>query len=223
MCSAADRMFDCGAFTTMTPRRVAAGDVHVVEADPGPAHHLQMAARGQHLVGYAGGRADYESRRAIDGLEEVPGRQAQPDVDIMARLSEEVEAGLGDFFGYQDAGHGGHGPTKGLGGPVTWTDLDGRRLLRPPHQWRRVGRVMEVQGRDLWGKLASCLTPSPRSPSPPACCPRRPVRERTVQGAYRRLARCRGPGATRHEPPSTARQVHRRPAPFRPERVVQAP
>ena len=56
---------------------------------------------------------------ARDSLEEVPVRQAEPDVDMVARLSQEVEAGLGDFFGYQDAGHGGHGPTKGLGGPVT--------------------------------------------------------------------------------------------------------
>ena len=41
-----------------TPAR-GGRDVHVVEADPGPAHHLQMAPGDQYLVGHAGGRADY--------------------------------------------------------------------------------------------------------------------------------------------------------------------
>ena len=48
-CSAADRMFDCGALTTMTPRSRGGGDVDVVEADPGPADHLQLGAGGEHL------------------------------------------------------------------------------------------------------------------------------------------------------------------------------
>ena len=103
------------------------GDVDIVEADPRPAHHLQLTTGGQHLVVDVGGRTDDERRRARDSLEEVPVRQAEPDIDMVARLSQEVEAGLGDFFGYQDAGHGGHGPTKGLGGPVTWRRLRSSR------------------------------------------------------------------------------------------------
>ena len=37
VCSAAERMLDCGAFTTITPRRGGGFDVDVVEPDAGPA------------------------------------------------------------------------------------------------------------------------------------------------------------------------------------------
>ena len=34
------------------------------------------------------------------------GRQAEPDVDLVAGGTEPVEAALGDLFGDEDAGHG---------------------------------------------------------------------------------------------------------------------
>ena len=118
------------------PPSGGSGDVHIVEADPRPTDYQQLAPRRQDLVIDLGGRPDYERRRARDSLEEVPVRQAQPDVDMVARLSQEVEAGLGDFLGHQDAGHGGHGPTKGIGGPVACT-ASGRAGVGPG--WRRAG------------------------------------------------------------------------------------
>ena len=59
-CSAAERMLEVGAFTTMTPRAVAAGHVDVVEADAGPADHHEVGPGGQDLGGHLGGRADDE-------------------------------------------------------------------------------------------------------------------------------------------------------------------
>ena len=60
VCSAADRMFDCGALTTITPRAGGRLDVDVVEADAGPADDHQVGAGLEHLGGDRGGRPDDE-------------------------------------------------------------------------------------------------------------------------------------------------------------------
>ena len=44
VCSAAERMFDCGAFTTITPAARGGLDVDVVEPDAGPADDDQVVA-----------------------------------------------------------------------------------------------------------------------------------------------------------------------------------
>ena len=45
VCSAADSTFDCGAFTTITPRRVAAATSTLSSADPGPPDDDEVGAR----------------------------------------------------------------------------------------------------------------------------------------------------------------------------------
>ncbi len=72
-------------------------------------------------------------------------RQAQPDVDMMARLSQEVEAGLSDFLSYQDAGHGGHGPTKGISGPVAFEVLRPAGPAGPLAGWGHTAPLIGVQ------------------------------------------------------------------------------
>ena len=63
VCSAAERMFDCGAFTTITPRRVGLGDVDVVETDPGPADDDEVGAGREHLGGRPASRCGSRARR----------------------------------------------------------------------------------------------------------------------------------------------------------------
>ena len=75
VCSAADSTFDCGALTTITPRRGRRGDVDVVEADTGPADDDEVASGVEHFGGDPGRAADHEGGRARDRLEELLGRQ----------------------------------------------------------------------------------------------------------------------------------------------------
>ena len=76
-CSAAERMFDSGAFTTMTPAPGGRLDVDVVEPDAGPAHHDEVGAGLEDLGGHLGGRADDEGVGAGDGAEQRLGRRGR--------------------------------------------------------------------------------------------------------------------------------------------------
>ena len=51
-CSAAERMFDCGAFTTITPRRVAASTSTLSSPIPARPDHDELAAGLEHLGGH---------------------------------------------------------------------------------------------------------------------------------------------------------------------------
>ena len=63
VCSAADRMFDCGALTTITPRRGRLRDVDVVEPDAGPADDHQIGSGREHLGRHLRGAADHQRGR----------------------------------------------------------------------------------------------------------------------------------------------------------------
>ena len=69
----ASSTFDCGAFTTITPRRVAASTSTLSSADAGPADDDEVVAGLEHLGGDLGRAADHERRRA-----RAPRRAAPP-------------------------------------------------------------------------------------------------------------------------------------------------
>ena len=85
-------------------RDAAAGggvEVHVVQADPGPAHDAKVLGPLQHLTGDLGlGPADQRVVRA-DGPGQSVGRKFRPDVD-REFLPQEVEARVGQRLGDQD-------------------------------------------------------------------------------------------------------------------------
>ena len=74
VCSAADSTFDCGAFTTITPRFVADGDVDVVEADARAPDDDEIRRRLEHLGRHLRRAADHQRGRAGDRLHERLGR-----------------------------------------------------------------------------------------------------------------------------------------------------
>ena len=96
-------MLLCGALTTITPRRVAASHVDVVEADAGAADHHQLGACLQHLGGDLRGGADDERVRALHRLEQAG--QIELDLHFVPGRAQPVEATFGDLFGDQDACH----------------------------------------------------------------------------------------------------------------------
>ena len=141
-CSATERMFDVGALTTMTPRSVAAVDVDVVEADPGPPDDRQAGPGRQHVGRHLRGRADDQRVRADDRLEQLLGAQALLHVDLVAGVGQQVEPALRDLLRYQYPCHRGG-------------------LLTPPA--RMCGQSCASAKR-----LANRDTPSTRSSSPSA-------------------------------------------------------
>ena len=99
VCSAAERMFDCGAFTTITPRRVASRDVDVVEPDPGPADHDEIGAGREHLGGHLRRAADHQRGDAGQRRAELLGRETGLDLDVEAGGAHRVEPAFGEWFG----------------------------------------------------------------------------------------------------------------------------
>ena len=118
---------------------------------------------------------------------------------MVARFSQEVEAGLGDFFGYQDAGHGGHGPTKGLGGPVTCAGFGQPPSL--PRIVARMGRVIEPAGAGPVGQTGFMPDTEPQITIPTGILPADgrfgsgPSKVRTVDSL---VAAAKGPLGTSH-------------------------
>ena len=72
VCSAAERMFDCGALTTITPRRVAASTSTLSRPMPARPTTTRSRAGRQHLGGDRGGRADDEGVGAGDPRRAAP-------------------------------------------------------------------------------------------------------------------------------------------------------
>ena len=105
-CSAADRMLDCGALTTMTPALGRGLDIHVVEADPRAADHHEVAAGGEDLGGDLGRGADDQRCRADDGGRELLMAEPEPLIDLMARGAQRVDPRRGDLLGHQYSCHG---------------------------------------------------------------------------------------------------------------------
>ncbi len=66
VCSAAEIMFDCGAFTTITPRRVAASTSTLSRPMPARPTTTRSLAGREHLGRHLGGGADDEGVGALD-------------------------------------------------------------------------------------------------------------------------------------------------------------
>ncbi len=77
VCSAAERMFDCGAFTTITPRRVASATSTLSSPMPARPTTTRSAPGFEHLGGDLRRAADHERLRALDRVEQLLGRQAR--------------------------------------------------------------------------------------------------------------------------------------------------
>ena len=67
MSSAAEMMFEVGAFTTMTPRSRRSGHIDVVESHPGAGDHLEARRGGDGLGVHVGGGADEHGVRLCQG------------------------------------------------------------------------------------------------------------------------------------------------------------
>ena len=73
VCSAADSTFDCGAFTTITPRRVAASTSTLSRPMPARPTTTRSARGLQHLGRHLGRRPDDERMRTGDHVEQLGG------------------------------------------------------------------------------------------------------------------------------------------------------
>ena len=96
-------MFDCGAFTTITPAPGRLGDVDVVEADAGPADHDEVGAGREHLGRHLGRAADHERGDAGQRRAELLGRETGLDLDVETGRAHRVEPAFGEWFGDEDA------------------------------------------------------------------------------------------------------------------------
>ena len=99
VCSAADRMFDCGAFTTITPRRVASATSTLSSPMPGPADHDEVGAGREHLGRHLRRAADHERGDAGQRRAQLLGREAGLDLDVEAGGAHRVEPAFGEWFG----------------------------------------------------------------------------------------------------------------------------
>ncbi len=80
--------------------------IDVVEADAGATDDQQLVGVLQHLRRHLRGRADDESLRAADVVQQ--GTEIELHVDGVAGSPEAVEASIGDFFGDKDPRHWDH-------------------------------------------------------------------------------------------------------------------
>ncbi len=75
-------------------------DVDVVETNTGAANDDHVARRLQRRRVDFGGRTDDQRVRAGHGFEELRGRESETDVDLVARVTQLLQTGVGDLFGY---------------------------------------------------------------------------------------------------------------------------
>ncbi len=128
-------------------------DVHVVQADTGPAHHLERGACGQDLGRDLGGRADDERLGPDDRPEELLGGEPLLDVDVVTRVGKQVEPALRDLLRHQYPCHCG-----GLLAPpasnVSLTVVPPTAALRFSLALRRRGRPAGTHPRRGRGRTA---------------------------------------------------------------------
>ena len=105
VCSAADSTFDWGAFTTITPRRVAASTSTLSRPMPARPTTTSSSAGFEHLGRDLGRAADHERRRAPHRVEQLLGREPEPHVDLEAGAAHGLEPALGELLGDQHAVH----------------------------------------------------------------------------------------------------------------------
>ena len=102
-CSAAETMFEVGAFTTITPARRGRGDVDVVEPHPGAPDDREPPLRGEDLRVDLRGAAHEQRVGVAHGLEQrgPVGAVDVPDLDLVA---EHLQRRRGELLGHQDDG-----------------------------------------------------------------------------------------------------------------------
>ncbi len=75
-------------------------DVDVIEANTGASHDDHVPRRLERRGVDLGGRTDNERVRAGHGLEEFSGREPETNVDLVARVAQFLQTGVGNLFGY---------------------------------------------------------------------------------------------------------------------------
>ena len=145
VCSAADSTFDCGAFTTMTPRRVAASTSTLSRPIPARPTTTRSVAGLEHLGGRPGSRCGSRARprpapRRAARSGESPSRTS---TSSPAR-AHGLEPAVGELLGDEDALH----------------RIEARRTVRRHSARHRPDRAPS--------SLAMRSTPSTRSSSPSA-------------------------------------------------------
>ena len=105
MCSAAETMLDCGALTTMTPRRVAASRSTLSRPMPArPTTSRTSAASSTSAVTCVAERMT--SASAPEMASRSPsGVRCELDVDLVPGGPQLLERAVGDLLGHEDAGH----------------------------------------------------------------------------------------------------------------------
>jgi len=206
VCSAAERMLDCGCVDDHHARASSRARRSTLSRPmPAAAHHDHVSRCVEDRSGHVGGRADDQRVGAGDDGEQLVGREPEADVDVMAGLTEAVEATLRDLLGDEHSCHGGQCR---------------RRLIRSGKATcAQVGPHADDQGRGTRSR------PPITAPHPHRTRPRPRGRGRCRRGKHlcdvhdqrvghpgRRHvihADAVGPGRRRHEPPDAGRCGHR--------------
>lgn len=92
-CSAAETVFDSGAFTTMTPRGCSR-DVDIVEPDARTSDHGEVTTGCEHRGRDLRRRADDEGLGTTNRFEELLGLQSGLDIDNVTRGAQQLEAAV---------------------------------------------------------------------------------------------------------------------------------
>ena len=105
VCSAADSTFDCGAFTTMTPRRVAASTSTLSRPMPArPTTTSSSAASSTSAVTWVALRIT-SADAPRDRVEQRLGSESEAHVDLEPGAAHGLEPALGELLGDQHALH----------------------------------------------------------------------------------------------------------------------
>ena len=106
VCSAVERMFDCGAFTTITPRRVAASTSTLSRPMPArPTTTRSVPASSTSAVTVVAERM-MRACAPFTAVSSSSGDSPVLHVDLVAGLAQALQAALGDLLGHEYSGHG---------------------------------------------------------------------------------------------------------------------
>ena len=109
VCSAADSTFDCGAFTTMTPRRVAASTSTLSRPMPArPTTTSSSPASSTSAVTWVALRIT-SAAAPRTASSELLGREPETHVDLESGAAHGLEPALGELLADQHAASSGRG------------------------------------------------------------------------------------------------------------------
>ena len=100
VCSAAEMMLDCGALTTITPRRVASSTSTLSSPIPARATTCSVVAAAEHVGGHLGGASDDEGVVGTDLGRRASRRELGPHVDLEV-LRQQIKPLFGQGLGDQ--------------------------------------------------------------------------------------------------------------------------